>query len=96
MMTPDLTAGMGSFFMGWNFRNPLVSGSDTISSDSITGFMVSVGAGVYLLRLEHFRIGIGVQPEMYLFGTVTSDGFDNDYFSYFDSIKYFAEIAVKF
>jgi hypothetical protein len=95
VMSPYLSAGMGSFFMGWNFRNPLVSGSDTISSDSITGFMVSVGAGIYLLRLEHFRVGMGIQPEMYLFGTVTSEGFDNDYFGYFDSIKYIAEIAVK-
>jgi len=26
---------------------------------------------------------------------VTAEGFDNDYFDYFDSIKYMVEIAVK-
>ena len=67
----------------------------TMASDSITGFMMSVGAGVYLLRLERFRIGIGVRPEIYLFGTVTGEGFDNDYFDYFDSSPIIAELAVK-
>ncbi len=95
VFSPYLSAGMGTFFMGWNFRNALSSGTDIITSDSITGFMMSVGAGIYLLNLERFRIGIGVQPEMYLFGTVTTEGFDNDYFDYFDSIKIIAEIAVK-
>ncbi len=96
VMSPYLSAGMGGFYMGWNFRNALVSGDDIITSDSIDGFMVTVGAGVYLLNLERFRVGIGVQPEMYLFGIMTGEGFDNDYFDYFDSIKLLAEIAVKF
>jgi hypothetical protein len=95
VMSPYVSAGAGSFLMGWNFRNALSSGSDTITSDSITGFMASVGAGVYLLNLEHFRVGIGVQPEMYLFGTMTAEGFDNNVFDFYDSVKYFAEIAMK-
>jgi hypothetical protein len=95
VFSPYLSAGLGAFFMGWNFRNALSAGDDIITSDSITGLMVSVGAGMYLLRLEHFRVGISVQPEMYLFGLVTAEGFDNDYFDYYDAIKYVAEIAVK-
>ena len=93
VLSPYLSAGMGCFYMGWNFRNALNFGS--ITSDSITGFMMTVGAGIYLLNLESFRIGVGVQPEMYLFGTVTGEGFDNDYFDYFDSITVIAEMAVK-
>jgi hypothetical protein len=66
-----------------------------ITSDSIAGFMMSVGAGVYVVHLERFRLAIVVQPELYLFGTITGEGFDNDYFDYVDSIKIAAELAVK-
>lgn len=95
VMNPYLSAGIGSFYMGWNFRNALVSGADIIASDSITGFMMTVGAGVYLVRLERFRVGMGIHPELHVFGSFTGEGFDNDYFDYFDSIKVIAEIAVK-
>jgi hypothetical protein len=94
-LSPYLSAGMGGFYMGWNFQNPLPSGYDTITSDSIGGLSMSVGAGIYLVRLERFRVAIGIRPELYLFGTVTGEGFDNDYFDYFDTITVTGEMAVK-
>ena len=95
VFSPYLSAGMAGFYMGWNFRNAVYSGYDTITSDSIGGVVMHVGAGIYLLRLERFRIGIAARPELYLFGMVTGEGFDNDYFDYFDSITVIAEMAVK-
>jgi len=92
---PYLSAGMGGFYMGWNFRNALSADYDSITSDSVGGFLMSVGAGVYLVHLDRFRIGIGVRPELYLFGMVTGEGFDNDYFDYFDVITVNGEIAFK-
>jgi len=95
-MSPYVSAGMGGFYMGWNFRNALTAGSETITSDSVTGLLLNVGAGIYPLRLERFRLGIGIVPEVCLFGPVTGEGFDNDYFDAFSSVKVIAEIAVKF
>jgi len=95
VLSPYLSAGMGGFYMGWNFRNAVYSGYDDITSDSIGGVLLHVGAGIYLLRLERFRIGIAARPELYLFGMVTGEGFDNGYFDYFDSITVIAEMAVK-
>jgi len=95
VLSPYLSAGMGGFYMGWNFRNPLPS-DYTITSDSVGGFLMTVGAGVYLVHLDRFRIGIGIRPELYLFGMVTGEGFDNDYFDYFDAITVNGEIAFKF
>ncbi len=95
-MSPYLSAGMGGFYMGWNFRNALTAGSETITSDSVTGFLMHVGAGIYPVKLDRFRLGISIVPETCLFGPVTGEGFDNDYFSAFNSVKVIAEIAVKF
>ncbi len=95
VLSPYLSAGMGGFYMGWNFRTPLISGSDTITSDSIGGFLMHIGAGVYIVRLDRFRVGIGIRPELYLFGAVTGEGFDNDYFDYFDVITVNGELAIR-
>lgn len=95
LLCPYLSAGMGGFYMGWNYRNAITSGFDTITSDSIGGVVLHAGAGIYILRLERFRLGLAARPELYLFGMVTQEGFDNDYFDYFDAITLTAEIAVK-
>ncbi len=96
IFSPYFSAGIGCFEMGWTFRNPITSGDDVIRSDSIRGFFATVGGGIYLLNLEHLRIGLCAAPELYLFGTVTQEGFDNDYFSAFGSVVIRAEIAVLF
>lgn len=36
-----------------------------------------------------------VRPEQYLFGMVTGEGFDNDYFDYFEAITVSGEMAIK-
>lgn len=95
VLSPYLSAGMGGFYMGWNFRNPLPSGDGPITSDSIGGVLMHIGAGVYIVRLERFRVGIGIRPELYLFGMVTGEGFDNDYFDYFDVITVNGELAIR-
>jgi len=95
-MSPYLSAGMGGFYMGWNFRNALTAGDETITTDSVTGFLMHVGAGIYPVRLDRFRLGVSIVPETCLFGPVTNEGFDNDYFGSFNSVKVMVEIAVKF
>lgn len=95
-MSPYLSAGIGGFYMGWNFRNALTAGDETISSDSVTGLLMNVGVGVYPVKLDRFRLGVSLVPETCLFGPVTGEGFDNDYFDAFNSVKVMVEIAVKF
>ncbi len=96
VLSPYFFAGFGGFIMAWTFQNPLYSGGDTISSDSLQGFSVSAGAGVYLLNLEHLRIGLCAVPELYVFGSVTQEGFKNDYFGTFESLKIVGEVSVLF
>ncbi len=95
-MSPYVFAGLGGYYMGWDFRNPVHSGTDTIESDAVGGTVLTAGAGVYLLNLENFRLGINIMPENYLFGPTTQQGFDNDYFTYFNTVKVMGEISIRF
>jgi hypothetical protein len=95
-MCPYVGAGAGGFIMFWTYENSLTAGPDTISGDTLPGLLLSVSAGIYPINLEHFRIGISVVPEAYLFGQFTGEGFDNDYFTSFSPLKIMGEISIKF
>jgi hypothetical protein len=95
-MSPYLMARLGGFFYFWTFLNPLTSGSDTISSDTVGGAFAGVGAGIDLLHTEYFRLGGQVIPEVYLFGEETSQGFQNDYFSAQGTVKWSVEAGWQF
>lgn len=96
VFSPYISTGLGGFIMFWDFETPLYADSQTITNDSLGGVQLYVGAGLYLINLQYFRIGLGVSPETFLFGLVTSEGFDNDYFDYVSNLKYSLEAAIFF
>jgi hypothetical protein len=93
--SPYLGAGVGGFIMGWEFQNALVGGSGKIYSDSLNGAVLSAAAGVYLVRNAHISLGVSVIPEVYLFGDLTSQGFSNDYFKPYSTIKFMGELLFR-
>lgn len=96
IFSPYVFAGAGGFTMFWSFQNPLTAGEDIITGDNIGGMLLTVGAGIYPLNLESFRLGINIIPETYLYGPVTQQGFDNDYFSVFNTMKISIEVSFRF
>lgn len=91
---PYLTAGFGGFLMLWSFENTLIAGSERIDSDSLGGVMLFCGVGVYPYRGDRLRLSIGLIPEVYFFGSVTTEGFDNDYFSPMTSVSVRCELLL--
>jgi len=94
-LSPYLGGQMGGFVLIWEYKNPLYSGGATISNDSLGGLHASCGAGIYLLNLEAIKIGVSVNPEAYLFGDLTSQGFNNDYFYPVGGIRASAELLIR-
>lgn len=86
-LSPFVTVGLGGFIMAWSFENALYSKSETIKSDSLGGAFLQCGAGLYLYRGERLRLSVGANPEVYFFGTMTTEGFNNDYFSPMGSVN---------
>jgi hypothetical protein len=95
-LSPYLLGGIGGYIMVWSFENPLESGGETIEDDSLGGLLLSAGIGIDLVRLKRFRAGIGVIGDSYLFGEVTSRGFTNDVFGYYNSARFVGEVAFRF
>jgi hypothetical protein len=80
VFSPYLGARAGGIYMSWSFQNPLTAGADTIYSDAVGGLSLGVTTGIDFLRLDHFRLGAQLNPEIYIFSGETSEGFNNDYF----------------
>lgn len=93
---PYVSAGIGIHSMFWSFENALTAGSETIASDSLAGIILTSGIGIYPVNSHKFRVGISINPELYVFGAVTNQGFNNDYFNGFGSIRVSAETTVKY
>jgi hypothetical protein len=93
--SPYIGAGVGGFLMGWEFQNDLSSSSGTIHGDSLKGAVLSVMAGMYIVRNETLSLGIAAIPELYLFGDLTSEGFDNDYFKPYGTVKFVGELLFR-
>lgn len=95
VLSPYLAGQMGGFALLWEYKNPLNADGYTITHDSLGGLHVSCGAGIYILNLESVKLGVSVNPEAYLFGDLTSQGFDNDYFYPVGGIRASAELLIR-
>jgi hypothetical protein len=91
VFSPYLIGRCGGFFLFWNYKNDLIWGDDTISSDIIGGVLLGTGIGVDLIHLKAFSLGAQLIPEVYLFGEETSEGFTNDYFDSYGTIRFTVE-----
>jgi hypothetical protein len=92
-LNPWIGLGIGGFVMFWEFRNPLISGSDTITNDFLEGLKVSGGLGIYPVQTNSFRLGVNLMPEFYIYELVTYEGFDNDFFDPFFSVRLGVELS---
>lgn len=84
---PYFTCGLGGFLMLWEYENAIIAGAERIDSDTLGGVLLFCGVGVYPYRGERLRLSVGLLPEIYFFGSVTNEGFDNDYFSPMTSVS---------
>lgn len=95
VFSPYVFAGAGGYTMFWSFQNSLSAGGDIITGDGLGGMLLTAGAGVYPVNLDRFRIGINIIPETYLFGSMTLEGFENDYFTIFNTVKMSVEMSIR-
>lgn len=93
--SPYLLGQAGGLYMYWSFKNPLDAGVETIAGDSVGGVILGAGAGVDLLHLENFKLGASCIPEAHLFGAQTQEGFDNDVFGAYGTVRWTVEALVK-
>lgn len=96
VFSPYLLARLGGFIMFWEFQNPLTSGDETISSDSLSGLILGSGVGIDFYRGDSFNLGAVALPEWYIFGDQTSQGFTNDYFNSQGIIRWAVEAGYRF
>jgi len=94
--SPYLLAQAGGLYMYWSFKNPLKAGSETITSDSVGGMFLAAGAGVNLIDTERFRLGASWIPEIYLFYSETQEGFTNDVFDSYSTVRWCIEMGLIF
>ncbi|WP_319561449.1 hypothetical protein [Marispirochaeta sp.] len=91
--SPYILGQAGGIYMYWSFKNPLQAGADTITSDSVGGMMLGVGAGVNVIDTDFFRVGAVCIPETHLFHSETQEGFQNDVFDYYGTVRWAVEVG---
>ncbi len=93
VLSPYVLAQLGGLYMYWSFKNPLDAGAETITSDSVGGLAAGIGAGIDLIHLEGFHLGIACIPEAYLFTSETQKGFENDVFDSYGTVRWTVEMG---
>ncbi|WP_143305719.1 hypothetical protein [Marispirochaeta aestuarii] len=93
--SPYLLGQAGGIYMYWSFKNPLKAGADTITSDSVGGMMLGVGIGVNVIDTDFLRIGAACIPETHLFHSETQEGFQNDVFDYYGTVRWALEAGLS-
>lgn len=96
IFSPYLIARCGGYFLLWDYKNDLISGGETIGSDIIGGLLLGTGVGIDLIHTKRFSLGAQVIPELYLFGEETSQGFSNDYFNSYGTVRFTVEAGYNF
>ena len=92
--SPYLLGQIGGLYMYWSFKNPLYAGADTITGDSVGGLILATGAGVNLIDTGSFRLGAACIPETHLFYSETHEGFQNDLFDYYGTVRWTVEMGL--
>lgn len=72
----------------WYYENPIHYENETIYGDDLEGFELYTGLGLSITLFSSFQIGAEVAPGFLLWGPTTSEGFENDVFGPFSSIKF--------
>ncbi|OQY32153.1 MAG: hypothetical protein B6241_12010 [Spirochaetaceae bacterium 4572_59] len=93
--SPYITGRISGFSLFWMYKNALVAGPDTISSDYLGGLGLDGGVGVDFIQNENFQAGFLMLPQVFLFGEETSKGFSNDVFLSYGNIRWSLEAGFK-
>lgn len=94
-LSPYLTGRISGFTLFWMYQNSLEAGPDTISSDYLGGIGFDGGVGVDLIKTDSFQAGVLVLPQLFLFGEETFEGFSNDVFSSYGTVRWSFEAGFK-
>lgn len=81
VFSPYLLGRLGGMLLVWDYKNPIISGRDTIRTDWLSGINADIGLGIDIVHTDKFRVGITCMPQSNLYGDQTIEGFRNDYFS---------------
>ncbi len=95
LFSPYLTGRVSAFVLAWSYKNALIAGDDTIYTDFLSGFGFDAGAGVDLIQTEQFRAGVLLLPQGFLFGVETAEGFNNDVFDAYGTVRWSAEAGFR-
>ena len=79
--------GLSYTHLSWSYENSIVVDGDLINNDSLDGIELFGGMGVNLLQTDNLQLGLEAIPSMTLWLAKTSEGFDNDVFDNFYTIK---------
>lgn len=92
--SPYALGQMGGIYMAWSYRNPLEAGPETIFGDAVGGLLLGAGLGVNAVDAGGFRLGVSCIPEFHLFSPETENGFQNDVFGYYGSVRWAVEAGI--
>ncbi|HUU44271.1 MAG TPA: hypothetical protein VM118_00950 [Acidobacteriota bacterium] len=81
-------AGLNWTYMGWDYKNPISVGDETIETDWLKGLDLYVGLGWNLIQADPFRLGLEATPGLIFWTGTTSEGFDNDVFDTFYYVRF--------
>ena len=93
-LSPYVLGQIGGLYMYWSFKNPIDAGTETIFGDAVGGLILGAGAGVNLIDTGQFRLGAAVIPETHLFTSETHEGFQNDVFDYYGTVRWAFEAGL--
>lgn len=95
-ISPYFSANASYQLLGWQYKNPVIAGGDTITGDSLNAVGGYAGFGIALKRNSYVSIfgeagfgGTAFLPQ-------TEHGFDNDVFSNFGYFTIKAGVSFKF
>lgn len=95
LFSPWVGCGIDALIMTWHYRNALVAGSETISTDSLRGASLRPSLGFTIFESPSFAFLLYAQAEAYLFNEITQKGFDNDVFPEITNLQFGAEVHFK-
>lgn len=93
-LSPYTLVQIGGIYMTWAYRNPLDAGTETIFNDAVGGLLLAAGAGVSVVDAGGFRLGVSCIPELHIFSPETENGFQNDVFGYYGSVRWAIEAGI--
>ncbi len=95
-ISPYLTAGIYGQALRWEYRTPVITGGDVISSDAVAGGGGFIGAGLTMERGEFFSVFGEVRVGQTWFESETAEGFRNNVFDDHGYYSFALGLSFKF